>query len=221
MPNPLRTYQKCYILQEAEELQDLFLRHDIVCILEDDAPRFDPSFANSRFSQEYRIKLKSSDFSKADELLKKHYEDAAMHITVDYPLFSFTDLELFHLLEKPDEWSKFDFFVARKILEQRDLPVTNETIEEMTEKRIIDLAKPLRASTSMLFMAYLWVLFGGLIGVLQGQYLLLKKTLPNGREVVKFDLYSRNHGWIIIILGVLSFVIWSCIFYQYKHELGV
>jgi len=203
MSKQFRTYQTFFILREAEEMQELLLLHDIVCIIEDDAPGFDPSFANNQFSREFRLKIKAEDFTKADLLLEEQFEQSSEEIGNDYHLLQFTDLELFDILEQPDKWSRFDYFMARKILANRGLPVDEETLKNILNKRMAELSQPKRAKRIQIFRAYFWALAGGFLGLIEGASLLNTKTLPNGQQAKVYDAWSRAHGIIIIVLAAL------------------
>lgn len=63
--------------------------------------------------------MRNKDLKIVDNLIQV---DILSHIEVvdkDYYLFSFTEIELEDLIQKKNEWSKFDFLLAKKILNDR------------------------------------------------------------------------------------------------------
>ena len=62
------TFQKFNDKEALLELETLFNDNNIEYLIEDASANFDPSFANSELSKEFRIKLKKQDFEKADNL---------------------------------------------------------------------------------------------------------------------------------------------------------
>lgn len=206
MSSSFLTYQKFFFLREAEELQELLLLHDVVCIIDDDAPSFDPSFANNQFSREFKVKVKAADFEKADAILSEQFEITSEEIDENYHLLKSTDFELFDILEKPDQWSRFEFFMARKILAHRGLPIDEETINNIIKKRMSALSIPKRASMGQLYKGYILVVIGGILGLMQGLTLLGHKLLPNGQQIKEYDNWSRTHGMIMLVLGAVVFM---------------
>ena len=58
-----------------------------------------------------------------------------------YYLLSFTDKELLEILSKPDEWGHFDYVLARALLAERGLEIPDETIGQMKQQRLLQLAR--------------------------------------------------------------------------------
>lgn len=105
MNNQFLTYQKFGDKSLANELLETLKAHQIDCIFEDASPHFDHSFANNQLDNIYLIKIKNTDFEKADNVLTALAAKDLHLAEPDYYLFDFTDDELKEVLLKSDEWS--------------------------------------------------------------------------------------------------------------------
>jgi hypothetical protein len=203
------TYQKFIHHTDAKELAELLKANDIEFIAEDASAPFDASFTNSELNKEYKIKLRKEDFTKADELLLRISADQLNNVDKDYYLFAFSDDELMDVITKSDEWSKYDFLLAQKILKDRGLEVNEKLLASLKRNRIEELSKPEESQGIWVLAGYVFALGGGILGLFIGWHLCyLKKTLPNGDIVHGFSEEDRKHGKIIFVLGIIFFFIW-------------
>lgn len=203
------TYQKFIHHTEAKELADLFNANAIEFMAEDASAPFDASFSNSELNKEYKVKIKKEDFPKADELLLRISADQVNNADKDYYLFAFSDDELMDVLTKSDEWSKYDFLLAQKILKDRGLEVNEKLLASLKKNRLEDLSKPEQSQGMWVLAGYIFAITGGILGLFIGWHLrYLKKTLPNGDIVYGFSEEDRKHGKIIFVLGIIFFFIW-------------
>ena len=125
----------------------------------------------------------------------------------DYYLFGFSDDELLDLISKADEWSPFDFLLARKILAQRGNVLSNEEVKYLEEERINELKKPEAPQTKWIIIGYLCAALGGILGIFIGWHLFTyKKTLPNGERLYGYSKADRKHGRIIFYI---SSIVWG------------
>ncbi len=208
--NQFLTYQKFTDQSEAKELSDLMTKNNIDFQFEDTSASFDPTFTNSELSKEYRVKLKKQDFEKADKILIDISRQKLDIVDSDYYLFDFTDQELIEILVKSDEWGKFDYLLAQKILKDRGQEVSKELLETLRKQRIEELAKPEDGQRTWIIAGYVFSILGGLLGLFIGWHLLShKKTLPNGDRVYGYSIEDRKHGNRIFILGIVFLVIWT------------
>lgn len=202
------TYHKSSDRGEVIEIGQLLTSKGIECQFEDNSTTFDPSFANNEFSKEFRIKVQQQDFEKADEILLEFSAKQLEDIDADYYLFSFSNQELLELITKSDEWSKFDYLLAQKILKDRGQEVSAETIDVLKEERIAALSKPKNDQKSLIIAGYFFVLLGGVIAIFIGWHLWThKKTLPNGDSVYGYTEKGRKQGRIIFILGIVFLIL--------------
>ncbi|RKR81589.1 hypothetical protein BDD43_1738 [Mucilaginibacter gracilis] len=177
--------------------------------VEDNSLVFNPSFvANDELAKEYCIKLRKQDFDTVNELLVAEEEQNIDNVEPDYYLFAFADNELRDIIINQDEWSAFDFALARKILNDRGIAINAPEIELIRQQRLTVLRKPEKTETLWIVIGYMCVLLGGVLGICIGWILWkFKKTLPNGERVYSYTATDRAHGKWIFILGWVTFVL--------------
>jgi hypothetical protein len=208
--NALITYQTFNDPALALDLANILKENKIVYEF-DDTGNFDPTFSNNELNKDCRIKIRSEDFLKVDSILMDIYSRQIDEAPSDYYLFKFTDEELMDLIGKRDEWSKYDYLLALKILKQHSKEVTSEKSEALKVNRYKELSKKKTAGTPILTLGYATAFFGGLAGIVISYYLITaKKILPDGKVIYVFDSSVRDHGKRILIIGtvvlILSFI---------------
>ncbi|WP_316755509.1 hypothetical protein [Pedobacter aquatilis] len=203
------TYQKFIDKSLAYELKEILATHKIESVYEDASTHFDHSFANNQSNNEYLIKIKSADFERADKILAALSANDQHTVDPEHYLFDFTDDELRDVLLKSDEWSKYDYILAQKILQERGHIIDKGTIDNLKMQRIEELSKPEKSQISSIIAGYIFALLGGLIAIFIGWHLFShQKTLPNGVRTYGYSEYDRKHGKIIAIIGTLSAIVW-------------
>lgn len=206
------TFRKFNNQIEAIELGKLLKENNIEYELEDCTLSFDPSFANNELSKDFRIKLKKRDFLTVDKILQQLALNQINSSEQNYYLFDFTDEELIEIILKRDEWSEYDFSLAKKILNERGKEITPEVVELLHKQRIAELAKPEISQKSWINAGYIMGFLGGILGIFIGWHLLShKKTLPNGDRVYSYSKSDRKHGNRIVIVSGIFFVLWLAI----------
>lgn len=202
------TYEKFATIGELKEFVELLQENNIPYELEDDVQLFDASFANISHHRDYRIQLLPQDFQRVDELRNKQADIELSEIDPEYYLFQFTDEELIDLISKQDEWSPFDFQLARKILKNRGKEISSEEIHELKEQRIEQLSQPEKDSKPWVIIGYVCAFLFPFFGIIMGIYMLSsKKTLPNGQKVYSFSQSTRNSGTIILLISCMVFAL--------------
>jgi hypothetical protein len=195
----------------ADALAEQFENHHIKYLIVDESLPDNP-YVN-RGGKAFAVKIKNADFKKANLLLKEDESEAITEIGKDYYLYSFTDDELMEVIIKADEWSPFDFVLARKILAERGKNMSDEDIAAINEKRIAELKVPDAPQTYWIVLGYIFALIGGLLGIFIGWFLMnYKKTLPDGEMVSEYSERDRKHGKRIFYIGIVVLVI--CIIYK-------
>ena len=123
-------------------------------------------------------------------------------------MFSFTNEELIEILSKPDEWSRQDFLIARKILEERGQHIKEELITELKSNRINELSREESEPTLTIVAGYILALLVGIVGLFFGlAFLTAKKNIPNGKKVFTYSRNTRKHGRNIVIISAVSLFI--------------
>jgi len=151
----LLTFQKFNDISLANKIADKLEQAGISCVIQDQSKFFDVSFAYNKVEPHILLKLHSEDFEKASHILDDYYSLQAVTIEKDYYRFYFTDAELMEIIEKPDEWGRFDYQLAKKILAERGRAIQPGMEEMLKEKRIHELAVPERVSPRFLVFGYM------------------------------------------------------------------
>jgi hypothetical protein len=198
------TFKKFPDATEAKHLQQLLIENGIECTFIDNSPRIGGGLTGGELLREYEIQLKQSDFEKAHHLLEQHAEEMMNGIDQDYYLLSFTDEELHDVVLKQDEWSEFDYVLARRLLEQRGKPIDEAELTALRRQRIAQLARPENHHKGWIVAGYIFSLLGGFFGVIIGYVIWSsRKTLPNGQVVHTYTIKDRAQGRIIFITGII------------------
>lgn len=169
---------------------------------------FDPSYAFNNVDPDVNLMLRAEDFSTANEVLKAYYASQAETVDQQYYLFQFTDNELLDIIRKQDEWGAFDVVLAKRILNDRGIPITEEADAISNSVRIKELAQPERAPLWMLVAGYLLAFVGGFGGFVMGRLLSASKVLPNGQRVSVYTRLAYAHGRVIMVIGGVLFTIY-------------
>lgn len=201
------TYQKFNDQAAASELAQFFGENGLAYELEDSSINFDVSFAYSELNKEFRVKLKSTDFKRADELLEELSQKNIELADESHYLYQFTDEELMDILQKPDEWNAFDVTLAQSILKDRGKEVSKESLVQLKSERLSYLREPEQASRFWVFAGYICAILGGGFGLFIGWHLIYhKRTLPNGESVFAYTNSDRKNGHIIFIISIVSLI---------------
>lgn len=208
MEPELITFKKFNDIALANALTTLLDEHGIEYELEESQQSFNPAFVYNEQSKEYAVKIKADYFTRVTELLNKSEAADINGVEKDYYLFDFTDEELMEILAKGDEWSSFDYQLARKLLTERGVEVNDKTIADLKNKRLEELKAPEPSQSSWIVVGYIFALAGGLLGIFIGWYLATgKKTLPDGNRVYQYNDNDRKQGKRIFYLSVVIFAI--------------
>lgn len=202
-------FQKFNTESQAVNFGSLLNVNRIEFFIENISINYDPILSNNEFGKEYCVKIKKNDFEKANDILREKAKTEINEVRDDYYLLSFSDEELIDVIEKSDEWNKFDVELAQKLLKERGNEITNEQINELKKQRILELSKPEKEQNLYIIIGYVCALFGGLLGIFIGWHLLTyKKTLPNGNIIYTYSENDRKQGNRILILGAVFIVFW-------------
>ena len=179
--NQFSLFQKFINKNQAIDLVDFLKENNIEFQVIDNSIDNDMTFSGNTFNKEIEVKIKASDFEKANNLLIKEYEKTLDQFGEDHYLYDFTNDELFDILLKPDKWNIFDFLLAKKILKSRGHDINESLIISLKKQRLEDLSKPEPSQKSWIIAGYLFTILGGALGFVIGAFLWFsKKTLQNG-----------------------------------------
>lgn len=207
----MEIFQPYQTFQSKDEFVDfttLLNDHHIEFETEDYPINFISDIRNDRFSHEYIIKLKPDDFDRVDNIQEKLVLAQLDDVPQDYYLFSYSNDELIDILHAKDEWNRFDYVLARDILDQRGVSITDQELSLINTDRIEQLAEPEKHAPFWVTAGYISATLGGLLGIMIGWHLYnATKVLPNGVKIAVYAAKDRNHGFRIFILGIVMLVV--------------
>jgi hypothetical protein len=191
----------------AIELRNILEENEIDTVLDDNSAPVDVTFSVGASAQDkIEIRIKESDFEKAELILEKAAKAQLNTIDPEYYLFDFNDEELYDVLLKSDEWNKFDYTLAQKILKERGKNIDQELINSLKKQRLEELAKPDENQKPWIIAGYIFALLGGFLGIIIGYFLWTsQKTLPNGQKVYSYSAKDRKQGKYIFFVAVIVF----------------
>lgn len=197
-------FKKYPTLEQAAELKALLDKEGIESVLGNNIPPVDVTFSGSTLQHEFEVRIKPSDFDKAEDLLEQQAENLIDQVDKHYYLFDFTDEELYEILLKSDEWNEFDYSLAQKILFQRGTPIDKALLNSLKNERLKQLAQPEENQRAWIILGYIFAFLGGLLGIVIGYFLwTAKKTLPNGEKVYSYSEKDRKQGKYIFIIAII------------------
>lgn len=158
--------------------------------------------------KEFHVKVRQEDFSQVSSLLDDIAAEAVKNADRDHYLFSFSDIELYEIIAKPDEWSAFDYHLAKKIIKERGKTIDDEFLKSLKKARFEDLSKQEESQPAWIILGYAFAVLGGIVGIAIGWYMKnQQKTLPNGQKIYLFKEEDRQHGTRIFYIGIVMFVV--------------
>lgn len=203
-----KTFRQFNDIGLAQELIELLKNNNIGYILEDNTPHFDVSFANNKINDEYRLKIAPENFELVNNLLENTASKYLDSVEQEHYLFTFSNDELLEIIKKKNEWSAFDFLLARKILGDRGVSISDANLLTFEKERMTELSKPEKINNSWFYFGFLFALLGGFFGFIIGWFIKTnKKTLPNGSTVYCYIESDRNKGNVMFLLGIITFLL--------------
>src|SRR6185503_17025204 len=201
--NEFVSFQSFDTIDDATVISELLKQNSIECKIEVAKSLLDRTLVGDDLEQRVFLKIRSSDFPKANEILDAHILKNISSIENDHYLFSFSNDELQEIIKKPDEWSRQDFLIAKKLLGERGLNFTDEKISTIKHTRTKELSEPEKGNIAWIVLGYILAFLGGIMSLVVGvPFLVAKKTLPDGCRVYVYDKGTRTHGKAISILCV-------------------
>jgi hypothetical protein len=193
---------------EAAVVADVLKENNIAFIIRKAKEPLDHTIAGETPDDLVFLLLRSSDFSRANEILDNQVLKNLSDLEADYYLYSFTNDELFEVLNKPDEWSRQDVLVAGKILSDRGIQLKQEDIRELKIKRMKELEAEEKEPRATIFSGYMLAFLFSIIGIFFGlAFLTAKKVLPDGRKVFTYNSVARRHGRNIVVISSVMIIL--------------
>lgn len=209
MSTELSTYRKFIYEDDALELIKILKENHITYELANNSSQLDSSFGGDINTKQFELKIPKEDFEQVEKLEEELVKADVENVDEDYHLFDYSDEELVEIVMKKEEWNKFDYLLAQKILKQRGKEINPELLKVINKQRIKSLSTQEESPTWLLVIGYVCAFLGGLFGIFIGAYLMYyKRALPNGDRMYGFSRQDRSHGQNILIISGIAFLFW-------------
>ncbi len=203
------TYRKFIFKDDALDLIEILKENNIDYVLDDNSSRLDSSFGNDDNTKQFVLKIEKENFKRVEELEEKSISKSLDNVDKNYYLFESSDEDLIEIVLKKEEWNKFDYLLAQKILKERGKEINQDLIKAINKRRVEDLKTEEASPKWLIFIGYLFSILGGFIGIFIGLYLMnYKKTLPNGETIYGFGKEDRNSGKNVFICSIMGIIFW-------------
>ena len=203
------TYRKFIFKDDALDLIEILKENNIDYVLDDNSSRLDSSFGNDDNTKQFVLKIEKENFERVEELEEKSISKSLDNVDKSYYLFESSDEDLIEIVLKKEEWNKFDYLLAQKILKERGKEINQDLIKAINKRRVEDLKTEEASPKWLIFIGYLFSILGGFIGIFIGLYLMnYKKTLPNGETIYGFGKEDRNSGKNVFICSLMGIIFW-------------
>ncbi|UFH30481.1 hypothetical protein LNP04_10865 [Chryseobacterium sp. C-71] len=205
----LSVYRKFIYEDDALELMKILELNHITYELANNSSQLDSNFGGDINTKQFELKIHWEDFNLVEKLEEELVKNEVENVEKDYHLFDYSDEELIEIVMKKEEWNKFDYLLAQKILKERGKEINPELLNVINKQRIKDLSTKEESPTWLIIIGYSTACLGGFLGIFIGGYLMYyKKALPNGDRVYGFERKDRSHGQNILIISGIAFFIW-------------
>ncbi|AZA87432.1 hypothetical protein EG349_11830 [Chryseobacterium shandongense] len=209
MSNELSIYRKFIYKDDALELVKILEENYIAYELAENSSKLDSSFGGDINTKQYELKIRKDDFIEVEKIEEELVKNDLENVEKSYHLFDYSDEELIEIVTKKDEWNKFDYLLAQKILKERGKEINPELLNVINKQRIESLAVQEDSPVWLIIIGYASAFFAGFLGIFIGGFLMYyKKALPNGDRIYAFNRNDRSHGQNILIISAIAFFVW-------------
>ena len=134
------------------------------------------------------------------------------NVDENYYLYEFSDEELIEIVLKKEEWNKFDYLLAQKILKDKGKEINSDLLNVIEKQKIEELTREEKLPKMWIYFGYFFAVIGGFLGVLIGYYIMTyKRTLSNGESVYLYKKEDRKQGQNILICSIIGIAFWLII----------
>jgi hypothetical protein len=207
----LLTYGTYHTEEEAKDLTDLLETMQIRYEVERHKNALDKIYIGDDLSPMIAVKIKSNDFEAVNTALRLQAKNYTQAIDPGYYLLHFSNDELIAVIQNDNEWNAFDQGLAEKLLSERQVAYDPAKVNSPGEA----VVKPYTIAPQYLVLEYLLSMLAPYAGIIIGLATIAAfRTLRNGTKVKMYDDPSRNHGRILLVIGVIR-TLYTFYFYHY------
>ena len=223
----LLTFRDYGTKDEADDVASKFEAHNIPVKVETERALLDSVIVGKDFHNKYKVQIPAADFERAQKILIDETQVDINSVAKDYMLLSFTNDELLDVVAKPDEWGEYNYNLAKALLLQRGVTVSEHQEQALKQKYVAQISEQRSLDGGWMLLGYIFpilamvacvlnnrVIIGlifsfyalpGILGIILGLVVTTtKKTLPDGAQILSFNKKTRTHGYVMITLGVVA-----------------
>lgn len=218
MEEDFSTYRKFIYKDDALDLIEILEQNQINYVLNDNSSRLDSTFGNDDNTKQFELKINRNDFDKVENLEENLIVASLNNVENDHYLFEYSDEELMEIVINKEEWSKYDYLLAQKILREKGKEVDPELLNVIEKQRTEELSKQEDLPKMWIFFGYFFAIIGGFIGVMIGYTIMsYKRNLPDGSTVYLYKKEDRVKGQNILILSIIGIIFWITMRFLNKY----
>ncbi|HPE55270.1 MAG TPA: hypothetical protein P5514_04820 [Bacteroidales bacterium] len=204
----IEIYRKFPSVEDSDYLTQLLIKNNIPFKLIDYSNQPDITFTGQNLDYKVELKADLSDFPKIDKLLEEQSKLSFNNIDKDHYFFEYSNEELTDVILAPEEWHNYDYQVAKLILKDRGIEISDKFIETIKFKKLKESGTNESYPVMWIIVGYISAFFGGILGLAIGLSLwLMRKKLHDGTKVFIYKENIRTHGKIISLIGFFMFIL--------------
>ena len=210
----LRFYKDFVSVEDAKAFTELLNSHDIPFAAEVPQALIDPSIVGTGMLPKAIVKLLPEDFKRVNELLADQIKGASFADVQGHYLNQFETDELQDIFTQPDKWTVEDVQVAKIILKERGVPISEEQVQQLRESRLQEIRDGKPGSKLWMAIYFLSILLIFLhpiffvAGVGMGYYYAFGKSVdPDGHRHFVFDPQTRFYGKMMLFGGLAALAV--------------
>jgi hypothetical protein len=214
------TYQTFMSLEQAMEVVELLKEARIPYSLEKPVQLVDSVFTGAMLLPAAVLRIPGNYFSQLNELLENNASNniASGVYDASHYLYDFSDEELIDVITQVEEWHPNDIILAKIILKNRGINITDSDISQRRKRHLTDLRKPKKGKPVLMIITFAacfigafmftWLILALSLGM--GYYYWKDTTIdPEGKKFWTFDTETRYIGILMMVLSVLGLVLGS------------
>ena len=209
MESEFEAFERFPATENAAALVALLEQHQVEFRLEDNRRGFDATFAHHPPVTDVVVKVRPGDFAKVHQLLEENarYQTSDSHES--HYFNQFNTEELLDVLHKPEEWSKNDVALARKMLEEQGVNISEDEERRLKEAHRKEIIRPVAGNRVWIVTGFLLAILGGWIAIALGwNYYANTKTDLTGHKHPTYNAATRRTGLLMMLVGVLCLATW-------------
>jgi hypothetical protein len=208
MTNDFILYQKFTDVESAEDFAAELAANNIAYKLEDNNHSYVKLVGYNTIDIAVSLNIQAKDFTKADAILEQYYDKQVSDIDRSYHLFSYSDAELQDIITNPYDWGKFDYQLAKHILNERGVVISDSTIHTIKAEQVEAQRVQQKANGFKIILGYLLAILMPVFAyVIAISITYNRKILPNGEKFYINTDSDRRHGEIIMVIATLTLIV--------------